>query len=173
MRPWNTASAKSSKTMRQRFPTKRGNGFNIRRLGGCFIILLASTCCVRQANGRLSSISPRSISTCFASLGHRTCGFMTSEIRKNHRGGAECRFIVVTAPGLTFLAPSAGLTIQWLGAAVFRLSLLAGRMIEVVGFDCALQPTIHLIGQGSIAQPPAPAVAGTDMDPQLSGDATG
>src|SRR5262245_43717562 len=91
MRPWNTASAKSSKTMRQRFPTKRGNGFNIRRLGGCFIILLASTCCVRQANGRLSSISPRSISTCFASLGHRTCGFMTSEIRKNHRGGAECR----------------------------------------------------------------------------------
>src|SRR5215510_7766813 len=91
MRPWNTASAKSSKTMRQRFPTKRGNGFNIRRLGGCLIILLASTCCVRQANGRLSSISPRSISTCFASLGHRTCGFMTSEIRKNHRGGAECR----------------------------------------------------------------------------------
>jgi transposase len=73
------------------FPDQRGNGFNIRRHAGCFSILWGSTCCVRQANGRLSSTSPRSISTCFASLGHPTYGFMTSDIHKNHEGGAECR----------------------------------------------------------------------------------
>ena len=37
------------------------------------------------------SISPRNISTCFASLANLTCGFMTSDIRKNHEGDAECR----------------------------------------------------------------------------------
>src|SRR6266511_6104381 len=91
MPPWNTASAKRSKTMRRRFPTNGVNGFNIRRRAGCFMILWGFTCDVRQANGRWSSISQPNISTCFASLGSPTCDFMTSNIRKNHEGGAECR----------------------------------------------------------------------------------
>jgi hypothetical protein len=44
-------------------------------------------------------------------------------------------------------------------------------MIEFIRFDSAFQLAIHFIGQGCITQPPAPAIAGTDMDPQLSGDA--
>jgi hypothetical protein len=75
--------------MRPRFPTKKVNGFNIRRHVGCCIILWEFTCCVRQANGRLSSISPRNISTCFASLGSLTCGFMTLDIPKNSAGDVE------------------------------------------------------------------------------------
>jgi len=46
-------------------------------------------------------------------------------------------------------------------------------VIEVIGFDRAVQLTLHLIGQGRIAQPTALAVAGPDMDAQLSGDAPG
>jgi hypothetical protein len=55
------------------------------------IILWGFTYCIRQANGRSFSISPRNISTCFASLDNLTCGVMTSDIRKNHEGDAECR----------------------------------------------------------------------------------
>jgi hypothetical protein len=42
---------------------------------------------------------------------------------------------------------------------------------EVIGFDCPVQLTTDLIGEGGIAQPPAPAVASPDMAPQLSGNA--
>jgi transposase len=45
----------------------------------------------RQVNGRWCSILPRNISTCSVSLANLTCGFMTSDIRKNHKGHAECR----------------------------------------------------------------------------------
>ena len=44
-------------------------------------------------------------------------------------------------------------------------------MIEVIGFDRPVQLTTDLIGQSRIAQPPAPAVARADMDPQLPGNA--
>src|ERR671923_1513526 len=93
MPPWNTASAKRSKTTRRRFPTKRANRFTIRRRVGSFIIPLEFTYFVRQASGRSSSILPQNISSCSASLDNPTCGFMTSDIRKNHEGDAECRLI--------------------------------------------------------------------------------
>src|SRR5262245_6724625 len=48
---------------------------------------------------------------------------------------------------------------------VFRLPLLTSGVIEFIRFDRALHLTLHLIGQGTIAQPPAPAIAGPDMDP--------
>src|SRR5262249_45278908 len=44
-------------------------------------------------------------------------------------------------------------------------------LIQVVGFDRPRQLPLHLIGQGRIAEPPAPAIARTGMDPQLSGNA--
>jgi hypothetical protein len=52
MRLWHIAYAKRSKTMRRPFPTKKANGFTIRRHGGCCRMLWAFTCGVRQANGR-------------------------------------------------------------------------------------------------------------------------
>jgi hypothetical protein len=51
------------------------------------------------------------------------------------------------------------------------LALLASGVIEFIGFNGSLQLTLHLIGQGGIAQPPTPAIAGPDMDAHLSGDA--
>src|ERR687887_1848618 len=44
-------------------------------------------------------------------------------------------------------------------------------MIQVVGFDRPLQLPLHLIGQGGVAEPPAPAITRADMDSQLPGDA--
>jgi hypothetical protein len=44
-------------------------------------------------------------------------------------------------------------------------------MIQVVGFDRPLQLPLHLIGQGGVAEPPAPAIPRADMDSHLSGDA--
>ena len=52
----------------------------------------------------------------------------------------------------------------------FCLPLVAGGMIEVIGFHCAFQLAVHLIRQGRIPEPPAPAVAGPDMDAQLPGN---
>ena len=51
------------------------------------------------------------------------------------------------------------------------LALVASRVREVIGFDCPVQLTTDLIGEGGMAQPPAPAVASPDMAPQLSGNA--
>src|SRR5215216_6188771 len=76
--------------MKRRVSTTRVQGFNIRRRGGSFMMLWGFTGFVRQANGRWCSISPRNISTCGVSLGSLTCNFTTSDIRKNHKGGAEC-----------------------------------------------------------------------------------
>jgi hypothetical protein len=36
-------------------------------------------------------------------------------------------------------------------------------MVEVIRFHRAFQLAVHLIGQGGIAQPPAPAIAGPDL----------
>src|SRR5439155_15471186 len=44
-------------------------------------------------------------------------------------------------------------------------------MVEVIGFDRPVQLAADLIGEGGIAEPPTPAIAGADMDPQLSGNA--
>jgi hypothetical protein len=62
---------------------------------------------------------------------------------------------------------------QVLFASVFRLPLVAGGVIKFVGFDCALQLALHLVGQGRIAQPLAPTIARTDMDTYLPRNAPG
>jgi hypothetical protein len=44
-------------------------------------------------------------------------------------------------------------------------------MVEFIGFDRPVPLAADLIGEGGIAQPPTPPIAGADMDSQLSGDA--
>src|SRR5215467_4605681 len=88
-----------------------------------------------------------------------------------HPGDNSRSILVIVAPaGLALLA-----TPPWLAAQRFRptfpgLSLVPGSVIEVIGFDGPVQLPTELIGQGGITQPPAPAVARADMDPQLFGN---
>src|SRR5262249_2795162 len=82
-------------------------------------------------------------------------------------------FVVMPATRFTLLAAPTCPASQVLFSAVFRLALLAGGVIEVIGFDGAFQLAMHLIGHGGIAQPPAPAIAGAAMDTQFSRDAPG
>ena len=56
---------------------------------------------------------------------------------------------------------------------LFRLPLVPSGVIEFIGFDGPLQVAIRLVGQGGVTQPPAPAIAGTDMDTQLPRNAMG
>src|SRR5205823_13823306 len=46
-------------------------------------------------------------------------------------------------------------------------------MVEVIGFNGAFELAMHLIGQGRIAQPPAPAIARPNMHPHLPRNAPG
>jgi hypothetical protein len=62
---------------------------------------------------------------------------------------------------------------QRLLATAFRLPLVAGRVVEVIGFHRPFQLARHLIGQGGIAQPPAPPIAVPDMHAHLSRNAPG
>src|SRR5262245_19200574 len=80
-------------------------------------------------------------------------------------------FVVVPPPGLAFLAAPTRSAAQRLFPALLRLPLVPSGVIEVVGFDYALQLPLHLVGQGGIAQPPTPAIARPPMHPQLSGNA--
>src|SRR4030095_15303028 len=48
---------------------------------------------------------------------------------------------------------------------------MAGSVVEVFACHRPLQLAVHLIRQGGIAQPPAPAIAGPDMDAHFPGDA--
>src|SRR5882724_2862596 len=79
--------------------------------------------------------------------------------------------VIMATTGLAFLATATRSTPQRLLATPFRLSLDAGGVVEVIGFNGPLQLAVHLIGQGGIAQPPAPAIAGPDMDAHFPGDA--
>src|SRR5262249_16562105 len=74
-------------------------------------------------------------------------------------------FIVVAAAGLALLAPATRAAAQRLLAAPCGLALVAGGVREVIGFHRPCQLALHLIGQGGIAQPPAPAIACTAMHP--------
>src|SRR4030095_15155646 len=73
-------------------------------------------------------------------------------------GGAV--FVVVAPARLTFLTAPPGLAGPRLLSAFLGLPLIARGVIEVIGFDGPLQLAIHLIRQGGVAQPPAPAIAG-------------
>jgi hypothetical protein len=81
-------------------------------------------------------------------------------------------FVMVAPTRFTLLAPLPGSATQQFLPAVGCLALPAGCMIEFVGFDRALYVAIRLVGDSRMAQPPAPAIAGADMDAQFSGDAT-
>jgi len=70
--------------------------------------------------------------------------------------------------GLTLLAATTRSATQVLCATLLGLALLAGGVIEVIRFHCACHLTIDFVGDGCIAQPPAPAIARTAMHPQLS-----
>src|SRR5215831_13531728 len=82
-------------------------------------------------------------------------------------------FVIVPPTGLTFLATPTRAASQGLLAALGRLALLPSGVIEVIRFDGALQLAPYLIGQGRIAQPPTPAIAGADMDSHLPRNAPG
>ena len=64
--PWNTVSVKLSKIMRRPFPTKRGNGFPIRRLVGCSLFC-----------GHSLAVSGRPMAHC-AQSGRGTSGFASA-----------------------------------------------------------------------------------------------
>jgi len=87
----------------------------------------------------------------------------------NHGGPV---FVLVAPARLALLAASTRAASQGLLPALLRLALVARRVLERIRFDRPLQLAVHLIGERGIAQPPAPAVAGPDMHPRLSGDAS-
>jgi hypothetical protein len=66
--------------------------------------------------------------------------------------------VVMASTGLAFLAAATRSAPQGLCATVFGLAFLSGGVIEVIRFHCALQPAIGFVGDGRIAQPPAPAI---------------
>src|SRR5687767_2321206 len=72
--------------------------------------------------------------------------------------------------GLALLATSPWLAAQRFRPAHLGLSLVSSGAIELIGFDRPVQLTTDLIGEGCIAQPPTPAVAGANMDSQLIGN---
>ena len=80
-------------------------------------------------------------------------------------------FVIMASTGLPLLTATTCSASQRLLPTVFRLPLLASGVIEFICFDRALHLTLHLIGQGTIAQPPAPAIAGPDMDAYFPGNA--
>ena len=79
-------------------------------------------------------------------------------------------FVIVASTRLTLLTATTRSAPQRLLPALRRLPLMARGMVELISFDRACQLTVHLIGESGIAQPPAPAIAGAAMEPQLSGD---
>src|SRR5262245_20418852 len=63
----------------------------------------------------------------------------------NNRGPI---FLIMAPTGLAFLATTTCAPPQMLFPSVFGLPLVASGVIEVIGFDCALQVAPHFIGQG-------------------------
>lgn len=51
------------------------------------------------------------------------------------------------------------------------LALLASSVLQFIRLNRAFPLAVHFIGQGDITQPPAPAIAGTDMATHFSGNA--
>jgi hypothetical protein len=89
------------------------------------------------------------------------------------RDNGRAIFFVMPPAGLALLATPPCAASQRLLATPFRLALVASGVIEVIRFDRACQLAVHLVGQGGIAQPPAPAIARVDTDTQFSGEAMG
>src|SRR5215831_500462 len=79
-------------------------------------------------------------------------------------------FVIMAPTGLAFLPPATRAAPQRLLATAFPLPLVASSMVEIISFHSPRQLAVHLIGQGGIAQPPAPTIARADMHPHLSGN---
>src|SRR5712691_7190870 len=79
-------------------------------------------------------------------------------------------FGIMAPTGLAFLAAPPRLASQRLRPTPLGLPLVAGGMVEVIRFHRACQLAMHLIRQRGIPQPPAPPIAGTNMDPHLPRD---
>src|SRR5262245_45004684 len=77
-------------------------------------------------------------------------------------------FVVMPPAGLALLAAPTCSASQRLLPALLRLPLVPCDVVEVIRFYCACQATIGLVGDGSIPEPPAPAITGPTMDAQLS-----
>src|SRR5215510_8421088 len=82
-------------------------------------------------------------------------------------------FVIMAPTGLAFLAAPTRAAPQGLLPTLLSLPLVAGGLVEVIRFHRAFELAVHLVGQGRIAEPPAPAVAGPAMEAQLAGDAPG
>src|SRR5262249_34754749 len=77
--------------------------------------------------------------------------------------------LVIMAPtGLAFLPPATRAAPQRLLATALRLPLVPGGVVEVIGFHGACHLAVGFVGEGGIAQPPAPAIARPAMHPQFS-----
>src|SRR5262245_29983169 len=79
--------------------------------------------------------------------------------------GGRSVFVIMTPPRLALLTAPTCAAPQRLLTTTVRLALLASGMIEVIRFHRALQPAIGFVGDGRLAEPPAPAITGPDMDP--------
>jgi hypothetical protein len=82
-------------------------------------------------------------------------------------------FVEMTPAGLALLPATTRPTSQGLFATLLGLAFAPSGVIEFVGLDSAGALAIRLIGQRHISEPPTPAVARPDVDPQLSGNAPG
>src|SRR5262249_28458200 len=80
-------------------------------------------------------------------------------------------FVIIGPARLAFLPATTRAASQRFHAPVWCLPLLARRVIELIRFNGPLQLAVHLIRERGIAQPPAPAVAGTDLDTHFPGNA--
>jgi hypothetical protein len=74
--------------------------------------------------------------------------------------------------GLTFLAATTWPASQGLVPTVFRLPLVPSGVREFIRFNGPLQVAIGCVGQGGVTQPPAPTLAGPEMDTQFPRNAT-
>src|SRR5262249_32524731 len=77
-------------------------------------------------------------------------------------------FVVMSPARFALLAPPPRSATQVSFAPLLGLALLASGVIEVIRFHCTCYLAVGFIGEGCIAQPPAPAIARTTMHPQLS-----
>src|SRR5215831_14887629 len=80
-------------------------------------------------------------------------------------------FVIMAPARLAFLPATTRAASQRFLATVWCLPLLARGVREVIRFNGPFQLTMHLIEQRGMAQPPAPAIAGTDMDAHFPGNA--
>jgi hypothetical protein len=81
--------------------------------------------------------------------------------------------VIMATAGLTLLAAPTGSAPQRLLSSMFRLAFLTRGVLEVIRFNRALSLTLHLRGERGMASPPAPAIAGPDMEAHFPGNAPG